>query len=410
MIIIALFIAEFIVSWFLSIMNLNCTIQNRTKIPEAFSGTITPESYEKSVSYTLVKGRFSLLSSSVSFVFLLLIVMSGFPGRLENFMLNFLPEGTLFSILYIMVFSIIFSLPSIPLNLYSQFVIEEEFGFNKTSLSLYLSDTLKQLILTPFLVIPLLWGLFFFMDKSGAFWWIYASAFIIVFQLFILLLYPVLIAPLFNKFKPLEDGPLKTRLLGLAERTGFDTRGIYVMDGSRRSGHSNAYFTGLGKFRRIVLFDTLIESLSEDQLEAVLAHEIGHNRLKHIPKRLLVSVLSLTGILFITSLCLNWEALFQAFAFSGQGYHSILVILMFCSTPFSFFLSPLSHFWSRKHEYEADAYACKAVQNNESLAQALLMLSSENLSNLTPHKLYSSFHYGHPVLSERLEAIGKAEI
>ncbi|MDA3956359.1 M48 family metallopeptidase [Oceanispirochaeta sp.] len=407
--VISLFVIEFLVSWFLSILNLNSTIKNRSEVPKAFQETINQEGYDKSVSYTLVQGRFALLSAAWSFLFLLIIVLTGFPGKLETFMLNILPGGTLFSILYILVFSFIYSLSSIPFSLYSQFVIEEEFGFNKTTLSLFLTDMIKQMALIPVLAVPLLWGLFFFMDKSGSFWWIYASAFIIVFQLFILLLYPVLIAPLFNKFTALEDGSLKTRLQGLAERCGFGTTGIYVMDGSRRSGHSNAYFTGLGKFKRIVLFDTLIESLSEEELEAVLAHEIGHNKLKHIPKRLVVSIISLTGTLFVTSLCLNWDALFQAFTFAEGGYHSILIILMFCSTPFSFFLSPLSHFWSRKHEYEADAYACRAVSNNSALAQALLMLSRENLSNLTPHKLYSTFHYSHPVLSERLAAIEKAD-
>ncbi|MDC7232345.1 MAG: M48 family metallopeptidase, partial [Spirochaetales bacterium] len=269
----------------------------------------------------------------------------------------------------------------------------------------YFSDAVKQLFLSVLLMTPLLLGIFFFMDKSGSLWWIYASGFIVAFQLIVLLLYPVLIAHLFNKFTPLEEGSLRTRLISLAERCGFGTSGIFLMDGSRRSGHSNAYFTGMGKFRRIVLFDTLVESLSEEELEAVLAHEIGHNKLKHIPKRLISSILTITGALFITSLCMNWQELFQAFSFSAPAYHSILIILMFCSSPLSFFLSPLGNYRSRKHEYEADAYACSRVDRKDSLKNALLGLSRENLSNLTPHPLYSTFHYGHPALAERLKAM-----
>lgn len=402
---VVLYIAEFIASWMLSVMNMNSIILNKDEVPAVFSSSIDPENYKKSVDYSLVKGRFSLISSSWSFIFLLLIILIGFPGMLENFLLGFLPEGTLFSIIYIFVFSMIFSAASLPLSFYSQFVIEQNFGFNKTSLSLYFTDSIKQTILSVVLMTPMLWGLFFFMEKTGAFWWLYASGFIVAFQLIVLLLYPVLIAPLFNKFTPLEEGDLKTRLMALAERCGFGTNGIFLMDGSRRSGHSNAYFTGLGKFRRIVLFDTLVESLSDEELEAVLAHEIGHNKLKHIPKRLLSSILMITAALYITSLCMNWEALYNAFSFETPAYHSILIILMFCSSPFSFFLSPLGNFWSRKHEYEADAYACNSVEDKTALKGALIMLSKDNLSNLTPHSLYSAFHYSHPALAERLEAM-----
>lgn len=403
----ALYTMEFLVSWMLSVMNMNNIILNRDEVPSPFRESISPETYEKSVSYSLRKGRFSLLASAWSFIFLLILVLSGFPGILERFLLGFIPAGRLFSIVYIFTFSLLFSAASFPLNFYSQFVIEQEFGFNKTELSLYFSDTLKQSILSLILLTPLLWGLFFFMDRTGSFWWLYASAFIVVFQLVVLLLYPVLIAPLFNKFSPLEEGSLKTRLMTLAQRCGFGTSGIFVMDGSRRSGHSNAYFTGFGKFRRIVLFDTLLDSLSEEELEAVLAHEIGHNKLKHIPKRLLSSIFMIVAALFITSLCMNWEALYGAFGFEAGGYHSILVILMFCSSPFSFFLTPIGNHRSRKHEYEADAYACASIEEPTALGKALLVLSRDNLSNLTPHSLYSAFHYSHPALTERLRAMDK---
>jgi STE24 endopeptidase len=406
---VVLYIIEFIVSWMLSVMNMNNIIINKDEIPSVFRDSIDKDNYIKSVDYSLIKGKFSLISSAWSFIFLLLIVISGFPGMLENFLMGFLPAGTLFSIIYIFVFSIVFSAATLPLEFYSQFVIEQDFGFNKTSLSLYFADSVKQVLLSIVLMTPLLWGLFFFMEKTGSFWWLYASGFIVAFQLIILLLYPVLIAPLFNKFTPLEEGSLKTRLMALAERCGFSTNGIFLMDGSRRSGHSNAYFTGLGKFRRIVLFDTLVESLSDEELEAVLAHEIGHNKLKHIPKRLISSIFMIIAALYITSLCMNWGVLYQAFSFEAPAYHSILIILMFCSSPFSFFLSPLSNFWSRKHEYEADAYACRSVEDRTALKRALMMLSKDNLSNLTPHSLYSAFYYSHPALAERLSAMGSED-
>lgn len=407
---IVLYSAEFLTNWLLSAMNLNSIIRNRDKVPEIFAKTIDKNTYRKSVSYSLAKGRFSLLSMALSFLFLLVIVISGLPGMIEGVLTAFIPEGRFFSIIYIFAVSILFSALSFPLSFYSQFVIEQEFGFNKTGLKLYFADALKQTILSVVLMVPLLWVLFFFMDTTGSFWWIYASGFIVAFQLIIFLLYPVVIAPLFNKFTPLEEGSLKTRLQGLAERCGFGASGIFVMDGSRRSGHSNAYFTGLGRFRRIVLFDTLVDSLSEEELEAVLAHEIGHNKLKHIPKMLITSIIILCGALFITSLCMNWDALYHAFGFSGPTYHGILTILLYLASPFSFFLGPLGNRRSRKHEYQADAYACNAVEDGSALQRALLALSRDNLSNLTPHRLYSAFYYSHPALAERLEAMEKLKI
>lgn len=403
----ALYGLEFLFAWLLDCLNLNSILKNRTKIPAHFIDSVSAEEYEKSVAYSLRKGRFALITRLGGTLFIVLLLLSSFPGALESRLLSFLPAGRLFSIVYILAFSLISSAADLPYQIYSQFVIEEEFGFNKTDLRLFISDGFKQLILSLVLMVPLLWTLFFFMDSTGSFWWVWASAFTVAFQLVIFLLYPVLIAPLFNKFTPLEEGELKDRLLDLADRCRFGTSGIFVMDGSKRSGHSNAYFTGLGRLKRIVLFDTLIESLSPAELEAVLAHEIGHNKLRHIPKRLLISVLILTGAFFLTSLALGWNALFQAFGFSAPSYHGILVILIYFTSPLSFFLSPLGNGRSRKQEYEADAYACDAIENKGELSGALLRLSRDNLSNLNPHPLYSSFYYSHPALSERLEAIEK---
>ena len=400
-----LFLMEFTASWFLSVLNLNSILKNRSAVPSLFQNSFSEELYKKTVSYNLEKGRFQLVSEFFSSLFLMLIILSGFLGSLDSWMSLYLDEGYLFNILYIFLISLIFSVSALPFALYSQFYIEESYGFNKMTARTYLSDKAKEMALTPLLAAPLLWGLFYFMDKTGSFWWLYASLFVTLFQLLLFFIYPVLIAPLFNKFSPLEEGELKDKLLALADRTGFKTSGIFMMDGSRRSSHSNAYFTGMGSVKRIVLFDTLVESLSAEELEAVLAHEIGHYKKKHIVKRLVFSVFSMTAGFYILSLLLNWTALYEAFGFSGRGYHAILIILSICLSPFSFFLSPLSNSWSRKHEYQADSYSREVTGSSEAMKKALLKLGRDNMSNLTPHKAYSFFHYSHPALSERLAAL-----
>ena len=404
-----LFLLEFTASWFLSVLNLNTILKNRSSVPALFQNSFSDELYKKTVSYNLEKGRFQLVSEFVSSLFLLLIVVSGFLGSLDRWMGLYLNEGYLFNILYIFLVSIIFSVMSLPFSLYSQFYIEESYGFNKMTARTYLSDKAKEMALTPLLTVPLLLGLFYFMDRTGNLWWLYASLFVTIFQLLIFLLYPVLIAPIFNKFSPLEEGELKERLMALAEKTGFKTSGIFMMDGSRRSSHSNAYFTGLGSAKRIVLYDTLVKSLSVDELEAVLAHEIGHYKKKHIIKRLIFSVITMTAGFYLLSLMMNWSALYEAFGYSRSGYHAILIILSIALTPFSFFLSPLTNSWSRKHEYQADSYSREVTGGSQAMQMALLKLGRDNMSNLTPHKAYSFFHYSHPALSERLAALEEEE-
>lgn len=400
-----LFILEFLTSWFLSILNLNNILKNRKQIPLLFQNSFDSDKYSTTVSYNLEKGRFGLVSEFVSSLFLILIILSGFLGTVDVWMQKYINDGYVFNIAYIFLISTIFSLSSLPFSLYSQFYIEESYGFNKITVKTYLTDMLKGSFISVILMVPLLMGLFYFMDKTGNFWWLYASLFIAAFQMLVMVIYPVLIAPLFNKFSPLDEGELKERLLGLAEKTGFKTTGIFLMDGSRRSSHSNAYFTGLGKAKRIVLFDTLVDSLTIDELEAVLAHEIGHYKKKHIQKGLITSILMMTFGFLLVDLLINWTALYEAFAFSRQGYHAILIILSICLSPLSFFLSPLINSRSRKHEYQADRYSHEVTGSSAAMIQALLKLGHDNMSNLTPHKAYSFFHYSHPALTERLAAL-----
>jgi len=399
--------AEYLTSTILLIMNLYNSLANGDIIPPFIRDILSAKQYEKTVSYTQRRGKFSLLTSSFMTILTAFIILEEIPSRILIILetLGWHPywEG----IFYLLLLTGLSSLISLPFSLYSQFVIEEEYGFNKMTFRLYFTDMIKNIFLSVFLFIPLFLGLFLFIDKSGSLWWLYGYLFFTAFQLLLSLIYPLVIAPIFNKFSELEDGPLRERLFALAEKTSFKASGIYVMDGSRRSAHSNAYFTGFGKARRIVLFDTLIKQLSHEELEAVLAHEIGHFKKKHILKRLIFSLAFAFFLFYGLSLILYYAPLYRAFGFMEASLPALLVILSFLIGPISFFLKPISSLFSRRDEYEADRFAAEVLMNHRPLANALVTLSKENLSNLTPHRMYSAFHYSHPVLSERIAALEK---
>ncbi|MCB9512050.1 MAG: M48 family metallopeptidase [Deferribacteres bacterium] len=400
-----LFALQFAWETLLNILNMRNVRANAAAPPPAFADRVDAATYKKSIDYTITKTRFGIVSSLFSALVLLAVILSGALGYLDDWLGQFQLGTFTHGVIYVFALALLFNLASLPFSLYSTFVIEEKFGFNKMTPKLYILDMLKGLLLSAVLMAPLLYGLFWFMESAGRFWWLYAFLFIAGFQLLMVLLYPTLIAPLFNKFTPLEVGSLRERILEMADKCGFRTSGIFKMDGSKRSKHSNAYFTGFGRSKRIVLFDTLIESLTEPQVVAVLAHEIGHEKKKHIKKMLVLSMLSLLAGLYVLSLLLQLDAFFQAFGFAENSYHAAIVIFGFCAGPFTFFLSPLSSILSRKYEYQADRYAVDATGSAEGLHGALLKLSSENLSNLTPHPWYSFYHYSHPTLAERLAAM-----
>jgi STE24 endopeptidase len=407
---ISFFTAEFLFENTLTILNLRNVFRYKGRVPDYFRVHITDEKYLQSVNYTVSKNRLALVSSLVSSFFLIIVVLSGIFGIADEWLAAFTGSLYIQGILYVFLLSFAFQLVSLPLELYSQFVIEERFGFNKMTLRLFFMDRLKSLLMSAVVGVPLLLGLFWFMERTGDLWWIFAVAFVTVVELLIMVIYPLVIAPLFNKFKPLEDGPLKDKLSSLSQRLDFQAQGIFVMDGSRRSKHANAYFTGIGKSKRIVLFDTLINLLSESQIEAVLAHEIGHKKKRHIIKRAIISLVLLAVIFWVLSLLLPFLALYQAFGFTRISYHGILIILSLCSGPFTFFLAPAFTAWSRRHEYAADKFAVVSggVESAE-LINALIVLGRENLTNLTPHPLYSFYHYSHPTLPERIDALGKLQ-
>jgi STE24 endopeptidase len=404
------FLLEFLVEFVLNELNLR-HVRARLKqqrVPEFFEGKIAPEDYHRSADYTLAKGRFQRWAQLYGSVVALFILLGGplsYFDSLSRDLGHLLPAGLkVQGILFCFAVALTFSFFSLPTGLYSTFVIEERFGFNRTTLKLYFTDKLKGLLISLLLGAPFLLGVLYLMEETGLYWWLWAFLFVLAFEILVVILYPTLIAPLFNRFEPLKEGELRARIVGLAEKTGFKTSGIYTMDGSKRSGHSNAYFTGLGKAKRIVLFDTLLEQMAAEQGLAVLAHEIGHYKLRHIRKMLALQGIFLFAGLYILSLLIDYEPLFRAFGLAPSS-HAALVLFSLLSGPFTFYLAPLMHLLSRRHEYEADQFAVKMLEDRRAMEEALLNLTAKNLSNLTPHPWYSAYHYSHPSPAERIRAI-----
>ncbi len=380
--------------------------RSRESVPEAFRDTVTPETQRKTSDYTVAKSRFSTLSGVVDSAVLVALLWSGLLPVSWNWAGDLAGRGVWSQASWLFAVGMALSLPSLPLEWWGQFRLEERFGFNTTTLGTWIIDRIKGLVLASVLGLPLLALILKLVDWMGSSWWIWAWAVLFGFQILILFLAPVLIMPLFNKFTPLPEGSLRDRLLQLGERTGFNARTIQVMDGSKRSRHANAFFTGFGRFRKIVLFDTLIAQLTEAELEAVLAHEIGHHRRRHIPQRLVwAGVSSLAGFALI-----GWLAAAPwfktAFGFPAEsGVAPALLLFALISPAVLFWSSPLGNLWSRRHEFEADRYAREAVGGAAPLIGALRKLSEKNLSNLNPHPWYSFFHYSHPTLVEREQAL-----
>ena len=405
----ALILARTVTELWLSRLN-QCHVRtHRNEVPPVFRGVMDESTYRRSIDYTLARSRFGNIVNVFDTVVLVAVLFSGLlPWALGKF-----GFGT--SILamtgFLFVTGIALSIPGLPFAWYAQFKIEERFGFNTTTTKTWIADRLKGLLIAVLLGYPLLVLVLKLIEWTGASWWLWAASAVVAFQLFVLLVAPAIIMPLFNKFTPLAEGAFRERLFALARRTGFPSRSIEVMDGSKRSRHSNAFFTGFGRFRKIVLFDTLIAQLTEPEVESVLAHEIGHYKKRHIIKMLSVSIVGV----FVAFAAIAWLArqqwFYRAFGFEHQtGFAAadiapaILLFALLAET-LGFWFSPLLHTWSRRFEYEADAFARVAMGEKQSLVQALRKLSEKNLSNLTPHPLYSSFYYSHPTLLEREHAL-----
>ncbi len=375
--------------------------KHRDSVPEVFSEEVSLSAHQKAADYTIAKGRLNRIATGVSMAILLAWTLGGGLQYLVNIWQQFGWSASTTAVVFILSFLVIGSLLEIPLDWYKTFVLEDKFGFNKNTPVLYLSDTLRQTVLMIVIGAPLILAALWLMDSTGDYWWLYLWAAWIGFTIVMMWAYPAFIAPLFNKFTPLEDEKLKARVEGLLSRCGFKSQGIYVMDGSRRSGHGNAYFTGLGNNKRIVFFDTLLDTLNEDQIEAVLAHELGHFRRKHVVKNMAVmALLSLIGLAI-----LGWASA-QSWFYTGLGVSTqnsatALLLFMLVIPVFSFFLHPVMTAMSRKYEYEADDYAA-SVSSSEHLIQALVALYKENASTLTPDPLVSSIYDSHPPATLRV--------
>lgn len=400
----SLFFLELIWEQFLLWLNLRHARSCKDNPPELAVEIWGRQDYQRAVDYSRSKTYLAVISSLVGSGLVLLLVSSGWLGTLESWVSSLAVGPILQGILYVYLISLIFGVVSLPSMIYAQFVIEARYGFNRMTWKLFILDGLKSLLVSLVLMTPLL-ALLFVLIRAGTLWWLWGFILFTAFQLVMIVLYPKVIAPLFNKFTPLEEGSLKEKVQALADHLGFKTRGIFVMDGSKRSRHSNAYFSGLGRVKRIVLFDTLIRSLAEDQVAGVLAHEIGHEKLGHILKRLALSVSS--GLLgfWLVSLLLNYSPFFEAFNFSGPSPQAVLVLVMFVSGPFTFYLKPLFSWWSRRHEYQADHFVKSRTRYGKAFQTALKRLSKDNLSNPVPHPLYSFYHYSHPTTLERIRAL-----
>ena len=401
---IALLILKYAASTLLDVLNL-CYVKRQSEaVPNGFSDFIDLPIYQKSSEYTVAKTRFGLVSDFYDSIILAVVVLSGLLPWLYTSLSASFGFGIWGQALVLFLIAVILGLPGIPFEWWSTFRIEERFGFNKSTQKLWIVDKVKGFVLGFGIGYPLLALLIFLVTSAGDLWWVWGFTVFFLFQLVMVVAYPMFIMPLFNKMEPMAAGELKDRLFALAERTGFKAQTILVIDGSKRSGHSNAFFAGFGRFRRIVLYDTLIEQMGHEELEAVLAHEIGHYKMGHIPKMILLSGITTFAMFALLGWLAGGTWLAEAFHFSaaeaGQ-FVPVLLLFMLLSGLLTFWLSPFSSLWSRKHEYEADAFARDAMGSSEPLIRALRKLHKENLSNLTPHPIYSRFYYSHPTLLER---------
>ena len=369
--------------------------RHRESVPAPFAQDIDLPAHHKAADYTAAKVRFGLYGLAIDLVLVLVWTLGGGLATLDDAWRGFQFSPIATGLLVLASFTLINMLVSLPLGLYSTFGIEAEFGFNRTSARTYALDLVKTLLISVMLGLPLAWAALELMAHAGAHWWLYVWALWFAFSLVLTWAYPVLIAPLFNKFSPLTDEPLKARIETLLSRCGFRSRGVFVMDGSTRSAHGNAYFTGFGANKRIVFFDTLMDKLAPEEIEAVLAHELGHFRLHHVLQRLALSAVLGFGALALLGWLWDQDWFYTGLGVPAPSDYSALLLFMLFLPPFLVLLEPIASAWSRKHEFEADAYARKQ-SDAAALVRALVKLYRENASTLTPDPLYSAFHDSHP--------------
>ena len=410
-----LFAAAVLLQWLLRIWLVSRQVRHvarhRATVPEAFSNRISLAAHQKAADYTLAKAKLSLIDITLSAAVLLCWTLLGGLDRLNHGLLELMGPGLGQQLALLASFAVISTLIEMPLSLYQTFRLEQRFGFNQMTLGLWLGDLCKSTLLGAIIGLPLAALILWVMGSTGSLWWLWAWGTWTVFNLLLMWIFPSFIAPLFNKFEPLADESLKSRVNQLMERCGFAAKGLFVMDGSRRSAHANAYFTGFGNSKRVVFFDTLLKQLSPAEVEAVLAHELGHFKHKHITKRMVM----MFGVSLLGFALLGWLSQ-QPWFYSGLGVdilqskylgvpaenNALALLLFMLAVPvFSFFITPLMSAMSRRDEFEADAYAMQQADGAQ-LASALLKLYEDNASTLTPDPWYVSFYYSHPPAVDRL--------
>ncbi|MDX8395524.1 MAG: M48 family metallopeptidase [Mariprofundaceae bacterium] len=400
---IALFINVAVDVW-LDFRQKNAVGKHRDVVPELFAEKVSLEAHQKAANYTLAKMKVGTWHGIYGIILLLLWTLGGGLNWLDQGVQALEWSTLTIGVVFLISFFMLSSLLELPFSIYSTFSVEQRFGFNKMTAGLYLSDMFKQLLLMMVIGAPLAWVILWLMESAGDLWWLWAWCVWTGFSVLMMWAYPTFIAPLFNKFSVMEDGELKTAIEGLLGRCGFESNGLFVMDGSKRSSHGNAYFTGFGKSKRIVFFDTLLKQLSTDETLAVLAHELGHFKRNHIKKRMVMMFsMSLAGFAILGWLA-EQDWFYAGLGVSQASNHVLLILFMVALPIFTFALGPVMSFYSRKHEFEADTYATE-YSNGADLVTALVKMYEDNASTLTPDPMYSAFHDSHPPAPVRVKFI-----
>lgn len=377
--------------------------QHKNAVPDAFKDKVPLAAHQKAADYTQAKLSLGKIDEILGIAILLGLTLGGGINWAFAYASTVITSPLWAGVVATATIFLVMSLVDIPTSLYQTFVIEEKFGFNKSTGAQFAKDLVMQTLLGGIIGLPILALILWVMDNVGPTWWIWAWGIIMGFSLLMSWLYPTVIAPLFNKFTPMPEGSLKDRIQGLLTRCGFNSQGIFIMDGSKRSGHGNAYFTGLGNNKRIVFFDNLVESLEDEELEAVLAHELGHFKCKHVIKMLIsTSIMSLISLGILGWLIdQDWFYTGLGVAIEQKSHATALLLFMLVSSTFTFFMQPISAYFQRKFEFEADSFAAEHAQASK-LISGLVKLYEENANTLTPDPLYSAFHYSHPPAAIRI--------
>jgi len=379
--------------------------KNKKSVPIAFSKTISISDHKKAADYTIAKSNIGVIDLFIQAIFLYLLTLGGGINILTDTFSNLINNELVIGALVIISVMLISSIVDLPLSIYKTFNIDERFGFNRMTSQIFLSDLIKQAILSIVIGVPILFISLWIISNLGGLWWLWLWIFISIFNFLMLTLYPTYIAPFFNKFLPLKDVKLKTKIEKLLLKCGFESDGLFVMNGSLRSNHGNAYFTGFGKSKRIVFFDTLLEKLSHKEIEAVLAHELGHFHHNHVKKRIIMMfIISFIG-LYALGILKDSAWFYESLGVIQSDANGLLLFLL-VSPLFIFFIRPLMAYYSRKNEFEADKYACKYA-DPEDLKLSLIKLYRDNASTLTPDPLHSKFYDSHPPALERISTIDK---